>query len=335
MHKGQEPRVLVTGVGGAAGIAVLRALADRPYRLLGADCDPHAAGIYLAPEGGLLLPRADDADYVEAVFDAVSRHGVDILVPTVDEELQPLARERGRLEGLGVHLLAAPESALRLCLDKWALVCALAGEVPVPRTSLLDDRLDLAELEPPLVVKPRSGRGGEGISFHAEVAELAGRCRDGSWIAQEELPGAEYSIDVLVSQAGEAVAAVPRERLKVDSGVAVTARTVRDPELEELGRRAALAAGLRGPANVQFRRDRDGTPRLLEINPRFPGTLAITVASGVNLPDLAIADLLGSPLPDAAGHFDEVAIVRYLEEKVLEPGRLEEMEGCSRGFAHA
>lgn len=308
-------RILVTGVAGVAGVAVLRALAEEPYDLVGADCDPHAAGLHLAPGGGILLPRADSPRYVDAVLAAVCRLGIGVVVPTVDEELLPLAAARNALCTAGAELLAAPIDSLRTCLDKWSLIPALAESVPVPRTALLDEDFRPSQMLPPCIVKPRTGRGGVGVELIRDAAEFNRLPRDGSLIVQEELPGAEYSIDVLVDEDGQVVASVPRERLEVDSGVAVTARTVSSPLLEGLGAAAALAAGIRGPANVQFREDQEGRPRLLEINPSFPGTLSITVASGVNLAALAIRDLLGEPLPEHAGDFQEVAIVRFLEEK--------------------
>ena len=55
--------------------------------------------------------------------------------------------------------------------------------------------------------------------------------------------------------------------------------------------------GLRYTANIQFRRDASGTPTLLEVNARFPGTMPLTVRSGVNMPLLSLRDVLGHPSP--------------------------------------
>jgi hypothetical protein len=74
-------------------------------------------------------------------------------------------------------------------------------------------------------------------------------------IGQEFLPGPEYSIDVLADATGNVLAAVPRARIRVDSGVSVAGRTVHDPELEDFGRQVALATGLTYVANVQCKRD--------------------------------------------------------------------------------
>ncbi|MFP3416344.1 ATP-grasp domain-containing protein, partial [Bacillus sp. SIMBA_074] len=77
-------------------------------------------------------------------------------------------------------------------------------------------------------------------------------------IVQDFLPGEEYSVDVIADAAGSVVAAVPRTRARVDSGVAIAGRTVHDDELESAAASIARAIGLVGVANVQLRRDRAG-----------------------------------------------------------------------------
>ena len=57
-------------------------------------------------------------------------------------------------------------------------------------------------------------------------------------------------------------------------------------------------------------------PTLLEVNPRFPGTMPLTVAAGVDMPLLAVAHALGHPLPDRVAH-REVAVVRHWADVVV------------------
>jgi carbamoyl-phosphate synthase large subunit len=104
----------------------------------------------------------------------------------------------------------------------------------------------------------------------------------------------------------------------------VAGRTVRDAELERLGAAVATVTGLTYIANVQFRRDAAGRPALLEVNPRVPGTLPLTVASGVDMPLMALDSLRGRPLPEQVG-FREVAMVRYLEERFVELGEVRQV----------
>ncbi|MGB5952085.1 MAG: ATP-grasp domain-containing protein, partial [Ornithinimicrobium sp.] len=79
------------------------------------------------------------------------------------------------------------------------------------------------------------------------------------------------------------------------------------------------AIGLRGVANVQLRRRSDGSPALLEVNPRVPGSLVLSAAAGANLAALALAEALGEQVP-AHVPFREVAMVRYLADIVVEIG---------------
>jgi carbamoyl-phosphate synthase large subunit len=127
---------------------------------------------------------------------------------------------------------------------------------------------------------------------------------------------------VLAGADGHVIASVPRLRARVDSGVSVGGRTVHDAELESFGRAVAEATGITYVANVQAKRDAAGRPALLEVNPRMPGTLGLTIASGVDMPRLALAALLGRPVPASLG-FRERAMVRFLDERVIDPAEVE------------
>jgi carbamoyl-phosphate synthase large subunit len=70
-------------------------------------------------------------------------------------------------------------------------------------------------------------------------------------------------------------------------------------------------------ANVQFKRDACGVAKLLEINPRFPGTLPLTAAAGVDIPALLLDDYSGRPLPQAVLPYETVMVVRYWTEQMV------------------
>ncbi|MGD0377444.1 MAG: ATP-grasp domain-containing protein [Streptosporangiaceae bacterium] len=318
-------RVLVTGAGGPAAVSVLKSLsADPSVRLIAADMDPWAAGLYLVPpEARTLIPAGLDPGFADAALARCVAMGVDVLIPTVDAELRPLGRARADFRRAGIELLLAPDQALDICLDKLALAECCAGQVPVPRT----ERYDQADPESwtyPVIVKPRTGSGSRGISLVESSQALARLDASADFLIQEFLPGEEYSIDVLADAAGHVVASVPRVRERVDSGVSVAGRTLHDGELERFGAAVATATGLTYIANVQFRRDAAGRPALLEVNPRVPGTLPLTVASGVDMPRMALDSLRGRPLPDHAG-FRDTAMVRYLQECFIELGEVRQV----------
>jgi carbamoyl-phosphate synthase large subunit len=311
-----DPRVLVTGVGGPSGVSILRAMAGRPVAMLGGDIDPYAAGLYLLdPDRRHILPRGDDPRIATMLLDLCRAEEVDVLIPTVDTELLPLARARAEFAEAGVTLVVAQEETLAVCLDKWRLAERCQGKVRVPDTQLVDARFDPSAPSLPAIVKPRSGSGSRGIVLVERREELRALPRDGSLLVQEHLPGPEHSLDVLARADGHVAAVVPRERLNVDSGIAVTGRTKHDPKLDAFAREVARLIGLTTVANVQVKEDAAGEPALLEVNPRFPGTMPLTVASGVDMPRLAIGEALGTPIPDGPIEFQDIAMVRYFEER--------------------
>jgi carbamoyl-phosphate synthase large subunit len=308
---------LVTGAGGPAGIAVIRSLLARgDVRVVAADMDRFAAGLYLVPaDQRVLVPPGLAAEFGGAVLGLCRLLGVDVLFPTVDVELPVLAARRAELAATGVALACPSLATVESCLDKFALARRCRGVLPVPRTDLLGPAAAVGRRYP-VIVKPRRGAGSRGISVVESEAELLSLGDDDTRLVQDLLPGDEYSVDVFADVAGTVVAAVPRSRLRVDSGVSVAGQTFHDEELEQAARRVATAIGLTTVANVQLRRDRDGRAALLEVNPRFPGAMPLTIAAGIDMPSLTLDTVLGRPVP-AWLDFREIANVRHLEDVFL------------------
>lgn len=106
------------------------------------------------------------------------------------------------------------------------------------------------------------------------------------------LPGSECSID-MVCEAGRTVAYVGRRK----QGLHQTFE--RDSAAVELALIAAEHFKCDGLINVQTRDDEQGTPHLLEINPRYSGGIGYTREAGINLPGIFVTRRLGLPEPDA------------------------------------
>ncbi len=321
-------RILVTGAGGPAAVSFMRAVAvDREVSLFAGDIDPYAAGLYLVDDGHrFLVPRGSDPDFVPAILALCERYNIHVLVPTVDTELLPVAHAVPKFAQIGTRVLVASLQTLAASLDKWRLLNVCEGACPVPHTVVLDDGFDVHNWRFPVLTKPRRGSGGRGVQVVTSPAGLDSIARDGEMLVQEYLPGAEYSVDVLADRAHHVLACVPRERLKVDSGVAVTARSFHNAELQQYAAAVAERIQLSYVGNVQFRRDADGVPKLLEVNVRFPGTMPLTVASGIDMPRLALDLVLERPLFQPIEDFRDLAVVRFWEDKFFDPHALAIME---------
>jgi carbamoyl-phosphate synthase large subunit len=305
-----RPRMLVTGAGGPSGVSILRDLADDgPVELMAADIDPFGAGLYLVePTLRAILPRGDDPKFADVLLRICQASEVSIVIPTVDTELLPLARRRDEFAAAGVTLVLASEATLETCLDKWRLAERCGDAVRVPDTWLVDEDFDAQAPSLPVIVKPREGSGSRGIRLVERREELEVLERDGTLLVQEHLPGVEWSLDVIAGADGHVAGVVPRARLKVDSGIAVTGRTLHDEALDVYARTVAELIGLTTVANVQVKEDSNGVPALLEVNPRFPGTMPLTIAAGIDMPRLAVEEALGTPVPAGPLPFEDIAM---------------------------
>ena len=251
--------ILVTGAGGAAAVTVLNSLTGHA-ELVAADIDPFAVGLYLVPpERRVLIPRGDDPAFVSTLLQCAIDQGADLVVPTVDTELRGVSAARDEFAGHGIDLLVEEVGTLDLCLDKLRLMQHCAPTVRVPLTvALTSDACRRRSKRLARLSSSNLARAPEGAASPVihETDDLRDVPLDGTYIAQEMLPGAEFSIDVLGSPDGRVVAAVPRRRDKIDSGIAVAGRTVADPALEAFGRAVASAIGVVGVVNVQAKLDR-------------------------------------------------------------------------------
>lgn len=317
-------KVLVTGAGGPAGVAVIRSLRRRPgVDVFAADMDGWASGLYLVEPGRrrIIAPGASHT-FVDELIALCRQELISVLISTVDVELPPLAARRTELrEVAGTTLAAPPTETLDVALDKYALAGRCKTRTRVPETALLDADGTARPWSFPVIVKPRRGAGSRGVQLVPDRQRLDALGFDTALIIQEFLPGEEYSVDVIADRSGHVVAAVPRTRTRVDSGVSIAGRTFHDPELEAVAAEVAIAIGLVGVANVQLRRDRLGRPALLEVNPRFGGAMPLTIAAGVDLPSLALDLALGVPLPEHVD-FEDLANVRFLEDVFLDPAEV-------------
>jgi len=317
-------RILITGAGGSSAVSIWKSLSA--HALFMADIDPCASGLYLVPEKRrFLLPRGDNPGFVRALLELCLKRKIELLIPTVDSELLPVALARSRFEKQGVKVALPGAGTLRLCRDKYALITRLRTHVPTPDTVLLNPGSFARLKKFPVFVKPRIGAGSRGTLIARNKADLHNLPKNGTLMIQEYLPGEEYSVDTYVRADGTLIAAVPRERLKTDSGIAVTARTVHLPEAIGIATRILNKIRIRYVANIQLKRSSDGVLKLLEINPRFPGTMPLTAEAGIDLPRLLVKEITGNSLPSQLLPFREVAMIRYWTEHYFAPGEMKQI----------
>jgi carbamoyl-phosphate synthase large subunit len=279
--------ILVTGAGGAAGVSVIRALLQKGSHVVGVDSDPLAAGAFLAHEHAVVAPAIEGESFVTDLADASKRFRVDAIVCTVSEEMLVLNGRQDELGGAAIWL--PPHDAVVTCLDKWRFsrVTGLAG-VPIPPTALGDPEgvmlTAVHEVPGPWIVKPRFGQGACDVYPVDHPAELGWACRRTPVpLVQTRVRGREFTVDLLTDRDGRLAAAVPRWRLETRAGISTKGRTFEDDRIVDVARLTLTAIGFQGAANLQGFVTDEGQIVVTEVNPRFSGGIALSLAAGADL----------------------------------------------------
>lgn len=269
-------RILITGANGPAGRALGAQLASSDFTVIGADMDSTANEYYAAIEK---VPAASDPSMIGRLAEIIREHHIDVLIPTVSDELPAVAAAGAELAGCTV-MIGSPE-AVSTAHDKWLTMQVLAAAgVPVPRSALPSsfENLDAAfeALGRPLIVKPRIARGGRGVGVVGNHSDLDFSALDDSWVLQEFASGEEFA-PMVFNGNGENDLAVVVRKTELKQGVvgnAVSTERVAADEAVDV-QRIALAAvravGLEYQADLDIRRLANGQPVVLEINARFGG----------------------------------------------------------------
>jgi len=125
--------------------------------------------------------------------------------------------------------------------------------------------------------------------------ELMRKCRllsnssKRSLIIQEYIPGQGYGFFALFNQQ-KLRAIFMHKRIReypITGGASTSAESIYDPELKELSVKLLKSLNWHGVAMVEFRKDfRDNKYKLMEINPKFWGSLDLAITSQVDFPYL-------------------------------------------------
>ena len=107
---------------------------------------------------------------------------------------------------------------------------------------------------------------------------------------QELIPreGTGFGASFLMDEQGRVNASFVHKRLReypITGGASTLRESVRHDDIREMALTLLKALDWFGVAMVEFKLDpRDGVPKLMEINPRFWGSLSLAIESGVNFP---------------------------------------------------
>ncbi|MEQ8464789.1 ATP-grasp domain-containing protein [Coleofasciculus sp. E1-EBD-02] len=314
--------VLVTGMGSATAISVVKALRQQSeidIRIIGTDTNQKneiAGSIFC--QKFYTVPQAIDVNYyISELVNICDTEKIKIIFPIVDCELEIIARYRKAFQDKGIHIWLSDLSTILICNNKYKSYRFLSKKKFCTPKTWMPKQLTQIEKDfvYPLIVKPIDGRGSINVVYvenHQVLLEALGKVKNP--IIQQYIEGKEFTIDVVADDCSHVLAVVPRERIEIKAGISYKGRTVNNKKLSEQSRKIAQELKIRGPCNLQCKIVGE-YPFFFDINPRFSGGLPLTIASGVNIPLLLVKLTLGHQINNSDLNFKkDVYMARYLEE---------------------
>ena len=337
----REVTVLITACGNVympGTTASIKNNGERSIRLIGADMN-HDDTILQMVDQYYTVPRGDDPGYADAILNICIKEHVDVVIPIMSAELVALAKNADRFAQAGVVLSVSDLESLKIANNKLALFEFMKEQgIPTPRfcevNSVEDVDRALELVGVPVVFKTTEGSGSRGmriidpsksrfdILFHEKPTSAYVTAQDfketlaegymPQMLAMEYLPGHEYSVDLLCEN-GNVIYSLCRRGLNVQTSIILDGVVEDKPEITGLCSQVAEKLKLTGNIGFDVKERADGTPVIMECNPRATAGVSEFTASGVNLLYLNIKRCLGEPLPELTPKYGVVMKRRYME----------------------
>lgn len=312
--------ILVIPSGTGTAVEIWKSLQNhRVFTLFGADTDPENIGTNLFVKTEI-CPLLTDPWFWSWLESYIKRHNIDLVMPTHDAFILPFAKK----QRVGKAKLMSPNPfASEIIKSKARTYRALYRDIATPTIYYKKPPF-------PAFIKPAEGRGSLGAHkitnkkewiFYNNILENP--------LCTEYLPGKEYTVDCLCDLNGRLLSATPRLRHKIKDGMTTTGYTVANKALQKMAKAISKRLHLPGLWFFQAKENVFAQPVLLEINARVAGTMCLTRAAGVNLPDLAARLFIGETLTSIPKAIIGMKVSRHLTEIITKPHTMQKIEMVS------
>ncbi|MCP5061621.1 MAG: ATP-grasp domain-containing protein [Ignavibacteriae bacterium] len=337
-------KIAVTGLNNvdspAPGVPVIRGIKE------GKDFDGQIVGLlYDALEPGAYMNDLCSSNYLmpypssglEAFLNRIkvihAIEKIDVIIPTLDAELFAFVKLESDLLELGIKTFLPTTDQLNLrAKDKLGEFCE-NNNIKAPKTFAISSIEELykipSKLSYPMVIK--------GIFYDAYIAnnfdEALAYFHKVSYkwglpiVVQEFLRGDEYNVVAVGDGNGAVVGAVPMKKLYItDKGKAWSGVTIDDPELLELTDKIIKSLNWKSGCELEFVKKNDQNEYyLIEINPRLPAWVYLSVGAGQNLPHALLQLALNQQVEPMTKYDVGKIFIRYAWDLITDINKFEKI----------
>ncbi|NJD51387.1 MAG: ATP-grasp domain-containing protein [Candidatus Methanoperedens sp.] len=298
--------VLITNASNVKGLVVTQSLGKKGVEITTTDCEYLSAAFFSRYSKHHFLcapPERTQTDFVNSIQNHIKRNKIDVLMPINSTETNLISKYKEKFTPFTKVPFEDFPKMMQLHNKNEVMRLASELDIRIPGTYEIVNAADIEkfskEMEYPVVIKLRNATSSVGISYVYSASEFVSKYRQTIQkfnlkpseypIVQEYIPGSGYGVSMLYNQ-GDIRASFTHKRLReypITGGPSTLRVSVRNQEMETAARKILDHVNWHGVAMVEFKLDeRTNRPVLIEVNPRFWGSVYQAIAAGVNFPYL-------------------------------------------------
>ena len=290
-------RVLVTDGTMKKSLAVVRAISDVASEIgVASEYRFSTASLSRDADRRFHLPDRSPKALIEGYNQIAEDHGYDYLLPVGGRTFELVSAHRDQLAYPMDCLLPNHEALMTAIQKSSTYELARAEGVPTPETWSVTNLHELNRLSRsvsyPVVLKTGTETEPRFVRIASNATDLRRAYRayvsthDSDPLVQVYLPGASRGFFCLFLE-GKLHGGYAHRRIREfppEGGASACAQSELDDELRAYTEQLLSSLDWHGVAMVEFKESATGVPHLVEINPKFWGSLDLGVASGMNFP---------------------------------------------------
>lgn len=331
-HTNKSINIGITGTGSLIGQALIKSV-KKSYlynklkiKIIGFDYIPDTIGSYWVDEN-IILPdmfynsAIDENKWLDEVIIQIKKRNIDILFLGIDFELPVFSKFKTFIEdNTNVKIIVSDSEVINIANDKYDTYNFLKkNNLSFPTTFLINEFRE-GNLSYPFILKPRIGARSRDVYLIHSFEEFQDKRKlVNQGIVQENIGtmATEYTCGVIFLD-GEVKGKIALKRVLKD-GNTFKAEYHKDLNLYSINSYLDdVASTLKpfGTCNFQLRIDKNGQPKIFEINARHSGTTFIRAFFGFEEVTYIIEYILG--LEHKQFDMREGVVHRYYDEFFVE-----------------
>lgn len=298
--------VIITSARSVKALVATRSLGRKGIKVVTSDYMRFAPAYYSRYSSGHFIypsPIKKPHEFIRSLINIVKHNNFEVLMPINSEETYLIAKYKNKLLQY-IHVPVHDYDTI-MCVNDKSKLAKIASQlgIPFPQTYTINEISELRkvanDIHFPAVIKLKQSKSSIGLSYVHSKDKLISKFKetilklnlssDNYPLIQEYIPGDGYGVSALFNNS-DLRAIFTHKRLReypITGGPSTLRISVKCHKMEKLAIKLLKFLNWHGVAMVEFKLDaRSNEPVLIEVNPRFWGSVNQAVSSGVDFPYL-------------------------------------------------